>query len=108
MSRHGADSIALSVEQKIVGRHLDRLAVVYVRQSTVHQVQQHQESTQLQYGLVDRAIRLGWPRASGKSCCATATRPTSPGTGTRRTSPASPRIARARRREARSVADGRC
>lgn len=48
--------------QKVQGRHYERLAVVYVRQSTVHQVQRHQESTRLQYGLVDHAERLGWPR----------------------------------------------
>ena len=40
--------------------HLDRLAVVYVRQSTVQQVERHQESTRLQYGLVERARQLGW------------------------------------------------
>jgi len=48
--------------QKILGRHHERLAVVYVRQSSLHQVQQNQESTQLQYGLVHTAERLGWPR----------------------------------------------
>lgn len=46
---------------KILGRHHERLAVVYVRQSSLHQVQHNQESTQLQYGLVDTAERLGWP-----------------------------------------------
>ena len=49
-------------EQKIRREHQDRLAVVYVRQSTVQQVQHHQESTQLQYGLVDHAQKLGWPQ----------------------------------------------
>jgi len=48
--------------QKILSRHHERLAVVYVRQSSLHQVQQNQESTQLQYGLVNTAERLGWPR----------------------------------------------
>ncbi|WP_347277547.1 recombinase family protein [Pseudanabaena sp. FACHB-2040] len=47
---------------KICPHHLDRLAVVYVRQSTMQQVVEHQESTRLQYGLVDRAIALGWTR----------------------------------------------
>jgi DNA invertase Pin-like site-specific DNA recombinase len=46
---------------KILGRHHERLAVVYVRQSSLHQVQQNQESTQLQYGLVHTAERMGWP-----------------------------------------------
>jgi DNA invertase Pin-like site-specific DNA recombinase len=46
--------------QKITPRHLDRLAIVYVRQSTLQQVADHQESTRLQYGLVERAVALGW------------------------------------------------
>lgn len=47
--------------EKILPRHLERLAIVYVRQSTVQQVLDHQESTRLQYGLVSRAEGLGWP-----------------------------------------------
>jgi DNA invertase Pin-like site-specific DNA recombinase len=47
---------------KIQGYHRDRLAVVYVRQSTVQQISRHRESTRLQYGLVERALALGWPR----------------------------------------------
>jgi DNA invertase Pin-like site-specific DNA recombinase len=47
--------------EKIADRHLERLAVVYVRQSTVQQMMDHRESTNLQYGLVDRAIAMGWP-----------------------------------------------
>lgn len=54
--------LTTAAEQKIRPEHQGRLAVVYVRQSTVHQVQHHQESTQLQYGLVDQARRLGWPQ----------------------------------------------
>ena len=46
--------------EKITPRHSDRLAVVYVRQSTAQQVLDHQESTRLQYGLVARAQDLGW------------------------------------------------
>jgi DNA invertase Pin-like site-specific DNA recombinase len=52
----------LAVEKKIQARHQERLAVVYIRQSTVHQVQRHQESTQVQYNLVEHAERFGWPR----------------------------------------------
>ena len=48
--------------EKILPHHLERLAVVYVRQSTLQQVLDHQESTRLQYGLVDRAQALGWQR----------------------------------------------
>src|SRR5205085_12492865 len=46
--------------EKIRAFHRQRLAVVYVRQSTVQQVLDHQESTRLQYGLVSRAQALGW------------------------------------------------
>jgi len=45
---------------KVGDRHLARLAVVYVRQSTRQQVIDHGESTRLQYGLVERAVALGW------------------------------------------------
>jgi DNA invertase Pin-like site-specific DNA recombinase len=45
---------------KIQDWHLDRLAVVYVRQSTAAQVIEHGESTRLQYGLAGRAAGLGW------------------------------------------------
>src|SRR5262249_44819164 len=38
------------------------LAVVYVRQSTLQQITRHQESTRLQYGLVEHALALGWAR----------------------------------------------
>ena len=41
--------------------HLDRAAVVYVRQSTPQQVLDHRESTARQYALADRAVALGWP-----------------------------------------------
>jgi DNA invertase Pin-like site-specific DNA recombinase len=40
--------------------HLDRLAIVYVRQSTPQQVIDHQESTARQYALAGRAVELGW------------------------------------------------
>ena len=46
--------------EKVQPWHRDRLAVVYIRQSTPQQVLDHQESTRLQYGLVARARDLGW------------------------------------------------
>ena len=46
---------------KIQGSHLERLAVIYVRQSTIQQVKEHQESGRLQYALKERAMELGWP-----------------------------------------------
>ena len=47
---------------KIVGGQRDRLAVVYLRQSSMAQVREHTESTMRQYGLVEEAVRLGWAR----------------------------------------------
>ena len=47
---------------KIKAQHLNRKAIIYIRQSTLQQVQRHQESTRLQYGLADKAVLLGWPR----------------------------------------------
>ncbi len=40
--------------------HLARLAYVYIRQSSVHQVQHHTESQHRQRNLVERAMELGW------------------------------------------------
>ncbi len=62
MSQIGNPLPPFAYEKKINNRHQERLAVVYVRQSSVHQVQRNQESTQLQYSLVNHAERLGWPR----------------------------------------------
>jgi DNA invertase Pin-like site-specific DNA recombinase len=45
---------------KIQSTHLARRAYVYVRQSTPLQVLQHQESTERQYHLQQRAVELGW------------------------------------------------
>jgi excisionase family DNA binding protein len=53
---------AVNGEGKITRVHLDRLAVVYLRQSSMAQVRSHTESTTLQYGLEDEAVRLGWAR----------------------------------------------
>ena len=47
---------------KISARHVERLAIVYVRQSTLQQVACHRESTALQYDLARYAIAWGWPR----------------------------------------------
>ena len=43
--------------------HLTRKAVVYIRQSTPHQVVSNQESLRLQYALRERAHELGWHEA---------------------------------------------
>src|SRR5213594_3336476 len=49
-------------EDRVTTAHRAKLAYIYVRQSTAGQVRQHQESTELQYRLVDRAILFGWPK----------------------------------------------
>lgn len=48
---------------KITSSHRDRVALVYVRQSTVMQVREHTESTARQYALAEQAQGLGWPAA---------------------------------------------
>ena len=45
---------------KVTARHLSRQAMLYVRQSTLHQVLENTESTARQYALRERAIALGW------------------------------------------------
>jgi len=48
-------------EHKLTRSHLERIAIVYVRQSTLVQVREHTESTLRQYDLAAQAARLGWP-----------------------------------------------
>lgn len=55
-------STALSTDERITTAHRAKLAYVYVRQSSPGQVRHHQESTELQYRLVERAAVFGWPR----------------------------------------------
>lgn len=47
---------------KIRSEHLDRLAFIYVRQSSLVQVLENTASTARQYDLVQRALDLGWPQ----------------------------------------------
>ena len=51
-------------DPKVTPSQLRRSAVVYVRQSTLAQVERNRESTARQYDLVARAERLGWPRSA--------------------------------------------
>ena len=51
----------ITADERLTTTHRAKLAYVYVRQSSLNQVRQHQESTELQYRLVDRAVGLGWP-----------------------------------------------
>jgi hypothetical protein len=50
-------------EQKVTSFHRERLAVVYLRQSSMAQVREHTESTMRQYGLAGEAERLGGSRS---------------------------------------------
>src|ERR1700730_4678622 len=46
---------------KIRAEHVPRQAIVYIRQSSPHQLRDHRESTARQYALGERAKALGWP-----------------------------------------------
>ena len=52
---------AATWSSKLTSDHYERLAIVYVRQSTANQVLNHRESATRQYALVELAVRLGWP-----------------------------------------------
>ena len=52
----------MSEHSKITASHRCRAAVIYVRQSTLAQLERNTESTARQYDLVERAAALGWPR----------------------------------------------
>ena len=51
----------MNPNNKITPTHLERTAVVYIRQSSLRQVEENLESQDLQYQLVQRARSLGWP-----------------------------------------------
>jgi len=55
-------NMTLSNDERITTAHRAKLAFVYVRQSSPGQVRHHQESTELQYRLAERATLYGWPR----------------------------------------------
>jgi DNA invertase Pin-like site-specific DNA recombinase len=48
------------MSDKISPHHLDRKAILYVRQSSAHQVLHNRESQALQYAMRDRLVALGW------------------------------------------------
>jgi DNA invertase Pin-like site-specific DNA recombinase len=54
----------MSETSKITASHRSRAAVIYVRQSTLTQVERNRESTIRQYDLTERAAGLGWPRSA--------------------------------------------
>jgi DNA invertase Pin-like site-specific DNA recombinase len=52
----------MSEHSKVTASHRCRAAVVYVRQSTLAQLERNAESTARQYDLRERAVALGWAR----------------------------------------------
>ncbi|MFN8215198.1 MAG: recombinase family protein [Solirubrobacterales bacterium] len=53
----------MSAQAKVTSAHRQRLALVYVRQSTLAQVRENTQSTERQYALAGEAERLGWEGA---------------------------------------------
>jgi DNA invertase Pin-like site-specific DNA recombinase len=51
----------MNPESKVTAEHLQRVAYLYIRQSTLRQVLENTESTERQYALRRRAVSLGWP-----------------------------------------------
>src|SRR6266540_1943439 len=48
------------ISDKVHPHHLERKALLYVRQSSAHQVLHNRESSALQYAMRDRLMALGW------------------------------------------------
>lgn len=53
----------MHTSELVTAQHLTRKAMIYIRQSTPHQVLTNQESLNLQYALKQRALSLGWSEA---------------------------------------------
>src|SRR5713226_2393442 len=58
----GGYAPGIAGQSKLTKEHWKRLACVYVRQSTLKQVERNRESQVNQYQLVERAELLGWAR----------------------------------------------
>ena len=52
--------MGIEANLKVKPEHLNRLAYVYIRQSSLKQVLENTESTKRQYALRERAMALGW------------------------------------------------
>lgn len=48
------------MSEKIKPQHLERKAILYIRQSSAYQVKHNLESPKLQYGMEERLQQLGW------------------------------------------------
>src|SRR5260370_25667479 len=64
-TRPVAATFGLGSTAKIRDVHVNRLALVYVRQSTPQQVLENRESRERQYALAEFAQRLGWSAERG-------------------------------------------
>jgi DNA invertase Pin-like site-specific DNA recombinase len=68
------------MSDKIKPHHLERKAILYIRQSTAYQVSHNLESQKLQYAMQDRLQQLGWREIEvvdedlGRSASGTVTR----------------------------------
>jgi hypothetical protein len=62
------------ITDKLRPHHLERKALLYVRQSSAHQVLHNRESSALQYAMRDRLTALGWSESRDHAI--------SPGNGT--------------------------
>ena len=51
----------MTPSELVTPHHWCRKALIYIRQSTPHQMVSNQESLRLQYALEQRALALGWP-----------------------------------------------
>jgi DNA invertase Pin-like site-specific DNA recombinase len=56
------DRSVADAHSKVRSHHLERAAYVYIRQSSVFQVENHLESKRRQYNLVEWVVQAGWPR----------------------------------------------
>ena len=54
----------MTTSELVTLEHLNRKAIIYIRQSTPHQLISNQESLRLQYSLRQRAIELGWSESN--------------------------------------------
>src|SRR5258705_12174472 len=52
----------IMISDKVRPHHLQRKAILYVRQSSAHQALHNRESSALQYAMRDRLTALGWSR----------------------------------------------
>ena len=48
------------MSEKIKPHHLERKAILYIRQSSAYQVSNNTESQKLQYAMQERLRQLGW------------------------------------------------